>query len=56
MKNLSAKYEKREFEITDENMHVLESYSWPGNVRELENVVELIINTDAFPYKYFFGK
>lgn len=34
-------------------MRLLESYSWPGNVRELENVVELIINTEAFPYKYF---
>jgi PAS domain S-box-containing protein len=53
MKNLSAKYEKQEFEITEDNMRLLASYSWPGNVRELENVVELIINTEAFPYKYF---
>ncbi|WP_026393868.1 sigma-54-dependent Fis family transcriptional regulator [Acetobacterium malicum] len=53
MKNLSAKYEKKEFQIFDESMRILEDYSWPGNVRELENVVELIINTESFPTKYF---
>lgn len=53
MKNLSVKYEKKEIEISDESMMILENYNWPGNVRELENVVELIINTESFPTKYF---
>jgi transcriptional regulator of acetoin/glycerol metabolism len=29
------------------------NYAWPGNIRELENVVELIINTEAIPSLYF---
>ena len=29
------------------------NYNWPGNIRELENVVELIINTEAIPSVYF---
>ena len=45
--------EKKEFPISDEAMTVLENYNWPGNVRELENVVELIINSESFPTKYF---
>jgi Response regulator containing CheY-like receiver, AAA-type ATPase, and DNA-binding domains len=53
MKNLSAKYEKKEFEITAENMLLLKNYNWPGNVRELENVVELIINTEDFRTNIF---
>jgi transcriptional regulator of acetoin/glycerol metabolism len=53
MKSLSSKYEKKPLEITDEEMLVLENYNWPGNVRELENVVELAINTETFPIKYF---
>ena len=53
MKNLSAKYDKSEFPISEEAMIILENYNWPGNVRELENVVELIINTESFPTKYF---
>ncbi|WP_041669014.1 sigma-54-dependent Fis family transcriptional regulator [Acetobacterium woodii] len=53
MMNLSAKYGKKEFPISDEAMTVLENYNWPGNVRELENVVELIINSESFPTKYF---
>ena len=53
MKSLSAKYDKPEFHISEDAMIVLENYNWPGNVRELENVVELIINTESFPSKYF---
>ncbi|MBU4438041.1 MAG: sigma 54-interacting transcriptional regulator [Acetobacterium sp.] len=56
MKNLSAKYDKPEFQISEEAMMVLENYNWPGNVRELENVVELMINTESFPTKYFIEK
>jgi two-component system response regulator PilR (NtrC family) len=35
--------------ISQEAMHLLESYSWPGNVRELENVIEraLALNTEG---------
>lgn len=29
--------------ISNEALHMLESYSWPGNVRELENMVERIV-------------
>jgi transcriptional regulator of acetoin/glycerol metabolism len=53
MKSLSAKFEKEEIPISDEYMMILENYNWPGNVRELENVVELILNTESFPTKYF---
>jgi len=53
MKNLSLKYEKKEVQITEENMRMLETYNWPGNVREVENVVELMINTESFPDQYF---
>lgn len=53
MKTISKKYEKKEIEISDESLMILENYNWPGNVRELENVVELIINTESFPSKYF---
>jgi len=28
------------FELTDDDVHVLCSYSWPGNIRELANVIE----------------
>lgn len=52
MKNLSAKYEKKEFEITAE-MLLLKNYNWRGKCPSTENVVELIINTEDFPYKYF---
>ncbi|MBI4857150.1 MAG: sigma 54-interacting transcriptional regulator [Acetobacterium woodii] len=53
MKNLSAKYEKKEFQVSEEEMLILKNYNWPGNVRELENIVELMINTESFPTKYF---
>lgn len=53
MKNLSAKYEKEVFQISDESIAMLENYDWPGNVRELENVAEMIVNTESFPTKYF---
>lgn len=29
--------------ISNEALHILESYSWPGNVRQLENMVERIV-------------
>lgn len=32
--------DKKEMEIADEALEILESYNWPGNVRELENVIQ----------------
>ncbi len=34
---------KREVEISQEALDVLQSYDWPGNVRELENVIQRVI-------------
>ena len=53
MKSISEKYGKKEIEISDESLMILENYSWPGNVRELENIAELIVNSESFPIKYF---
>lgn len=32
------------FDITDDALQVLQSYSWPGNIRELKNVIEYAAN------------
>jgi sigma-54 dependent transcriptional regulator, acetoin dehydrogenase operon transcriptional activator AcoR len=49
MQRLSSKLGKHEIEIPEEYMRYLTNYDWPGNVRELENVLELMINTEAIP-------
>jgi DNA-binding NtrC family response regulator len=38
---------ERRISLTEEAMHVLETYRWPGNVRELQNVVERLIWTSS---------
>ncbi len=48
-KKLSRKLNKREVEITEEQIHLLCDYTWPGNIRELENVIELTINSERLP-------
>ena len=48
-KKLSLKLNKREVEITEEQMELLRDYPWPGNIRELENVIELTINSESLP-------
>ncbi|MBC3887196.1 PAS domain-containing protein [Acetobacterium paludosum] len=53
MKSISEKYGKKEIEISEESLMILENYNWPGNVRELENIAELIVNSESFPIKYF---
>jgi PAS domain S-box-containing protein len=49
MHRISSKLGKHEVEIPEEYMKYLANYDWPGNVRELENVLELMINTEAIP-------
>ncbi len=53
MKNISKNLDKKEVEISQENLDRLMNYNWPGNIRELENVVELVINTETVPVDYF---
>ena len=36
----SQENNKKVFDISDETMELLYSYSWPGNIRELRNVIE----------------
>ena len=43
-KKLSRKLNKKEVEITGDQMELLCNYPWPGNIRELENMIELTIN------------
>ncbi|MGN0733820.1 MAG: sigma-54 interaction domain-containing protein [Emergencia sp.] len=33
---------RREFQLTPEQMKIINDYSWPGNIRELENVIEYL--------------
>ncbi len=51
MERTSKKLNKRSVVITEEYLKCLINYEWPGNIRELENIVELIINTEALPEK-----
>ncbi|PKM49284.1 MAG: sigma-54-dependent Fis family transcriptional regulator [Firmicutes bacterium HGW-Firmicutes-7] len=53
MKSIGENLNKKEIKITDEYIKMMQNYNWPGNIRELENVVELIINTEAIPTGYF---
>lgn len=50
MNTISKRLNKKKVEIPKEYMEYLINYSWPGNIRELENIIELIINTEAIPY------
>lgn len=36
--------------ISDEALHMLQSYHWPGNVRELQNLLERAINLASVKY------
>jgi len=38
--NLACELGSRDFDLTREALHVLQSYSWPGNIRELRVVLE----------------
>jgi len=49
MERISKKLNKKMVFITEEQMHYFINYPWPGNIRELENLIELIINTEAIP-------
>ncbi len=49
MKTISFRIGKPEVDIPEEYLKYMMNYDWPGNVRELENVLELIINTEAIP-------
>ncbi|WKY47120.1 sigma 54-interacting transcriptional regulator [Eubacteriaceae bacterium ES3] len=53
LKNTAIKYDKVPIALNDEELKILTSYTWPGNIRELENIAELIVNTEDFPYHYF---
>ncbi|SMP51892.1 sigma-54-dependent Fis family transcriptional regulator [Anoxynatronum buryatiense] len=52
-KSIAENLNKRNVEIPTAYLDKIMSYHWPGNIRELENVVELIINTEAIPSEYF---
>lgn len=49
MERISAKLDKKSLDIDEETMRCLLEYEWPGNVRELENIIELMVNTEAIP-------
>ena len=53
MNKISKDLNKKMVNITEENLGLMERYDWPGNIRELQNVIELMINTEAFPARYF---
>jgi len=52
MHKTSKMLNKKTVDIPEEYMKYLMEYDWPGNVRELENVIELIINSEAINYKF----
>jgi DNA-binding NtrC family response regulator len=37
---LTARYRKKDFEVTPEALQALRRYPWPGNIRELRHVIE----------------
>lgn len=51
--SIARRLNKKELSIPEEYLKKMISYNWPGNIRELENIVELIINTEAVPAGYF---
>jgi len=40
--DFAEKYRMPPLKLTDEAIHMLESYRWPGNIRQLKNVTEQI--------------
>jgi PAS domain S-box-containing protein len=56
MDKISRRLNKKKVKITKFQMDYLINYNWPGNIRELENFVELIINLEYIPNKYFENK
>lgn len=53
MDTISKRLNKKPVDIPSEYLRKMENYNWPGNIRELENIVELIINTEALPSNLF---
>lgn len=53
MEKLSQSLGKTKVNISEDDLSVMGNYYWPGNIRELKNIVELIINTETMPPKYF---
>jgi two-component system nitrogen regulation response regulator NtrX len=43
LREFSAAYGRRAWELTDDAIETLMRYSWPGNVRELRNDIERIV-------------
>ncbi|OOZ37518.1 sigma-54-dependent transcriptional regulator [Solemya velesiana gill symbiont] len=39
VEKIARKIHKPPLKLTDEAIHVLQSYNWPGNVREMENIL-----------------
>ncbi|WP_147566457.1 sigma-54 interaction domain-containing protein [Clostridium tyrobutyricum] len=50
---ISKKSDKKNIEIPEKYLKKMINYKWPGNVRELENLVNLLVNTNSIPLKYF---
>lgn len=56
MNKISKDLHKNKINIDEEDLLLMEKYDWPGNIRELQNIIELMINTEAFPANYFFKR
>jgi PAS domain S-box-containing protein len=56
MGTISVRLNKKPVAIPEDYLKKMVEYNWPGNIRELENVVELIINTEALPLNVFSEK
>ena len=53
MKKTSKRLNKHIVDISEGYMDYLKNYDWPGNIRELENVIELIVNSEAIQMNLF---
>jgi len=53
MENISNRLDKNTVAIPEDYLRKMVEYNWPGNIRELENIIELIINTEALPLNAF---
>jgi transcriptional regulator with PAS, ATPase and Fis domain len=47
MAGINTRLKARVSHISDEALHMLQTYNWPGNVRELQNLLERAINMAA---------
>ena len=56
MAAISKRLNKKPVNIPEDYLKKMIEYNWPGNIRELENVIELIINTEALPLNVFSEK